>query len=64
ALFLIRRGRLDDALAIYSFHVAPVPLTDVPTDARRHILGLFRDRHHAAGDAARAALFERALGRL
>lgn len=64
ALFLLRHGRLDDALAIYSFHVAPVPQADVPTDARRHLLGIFRDRHHAAGDAARAAAFERALGRL
>lgn len=64
ALFLIRSGRLDEAVAVYSFHVAPVPLADVPTDARRHILGIFRDRHQAAGDTARAALFERALGRL
>lgn len=64
ALFLIRHGRLDEASSIYSFHVAPVPLADVSTAARRHLLGILRDQHLATGDPARAAALERAIGRL
>lgn len=64
ALHLVRLGRFHEAAALYSFHVAPAPLAEVPVDARRHFLGLLRAHHLAAGNAAQAAALDRALARL